>query len=427
VGGWIWDSADGTVLLNNLVPTGWNVSNAISISDNGHILAQASFNDGPSQYVDLFPTGPPAAPILNSPVNGLTNVSTLSWQTAIGATSYDVYFGTSPSPAFVTNVTMSTYTPAALAPNTTYYWQVVARNSVGTAVSAINTFTTLSSGCSFSASPSPVLITSVGGVQSVNVTAGAGCAWTATSNTPWLSLLFDSGTGNGSIQMETNSNSGTARLGYIHFANQTVGVMQGGSPSVQIFNDVPYSDPYFDYVSLMSSYGITVGCQASPPLYCPGSPVTRAEMAVFIVRGLNLATNASLTYSGTAYFQDVPPSGITDSEYFPYVQRLAQLGITVGCQTSPPLFCPDESIPQGEMAVFVIRAWMLANNITTLTYPATPYFADVPATDEYFPFVQKMAQMGFWTGCTATTYCENSAVTRDQMAPMILRGMLGAP
>jgi hypothetical protein len=203
--------------------------------------------------------------------------------------------------------------------------------------------------------------------------------------------------------------------------------MQGGSPAAPIFNDVPSSDPYFDYVSLMADYGITVGCQTSPPLYCPSSPVTRAEMAVFIVRGLNLATGASLTYPATAYFQDVPSSGVPDSEYFPFVQRLAQLGITVGCQTSPPLYCPDESIPQGQMAVFVIRAWMLANNITTFTYPTTPYFTDVPASDEYFAYVQKMAQMGFWTGCTATTYCENSAVTRDQMAPMILRGMLGAP
>jgi hypothetical protein len=428
LGGWIWNAADGTVLLNALVPGGWNVTNGIGISNNGHILAQATFNDGPSQYVDLFPTGLPAAPTLNLPPNGLTNVSltpTLSWQTAIGAISYDVYVGTSPSPASVTNVTTNSFTPAGLAPNTTYYWQVVSRNSVGTAGSAIYSFTTLSSGCTYSASP--VLITYAGGVQSVNVTAGPGCGWMATSNAPWVSLLFDSGTGDGDIQMDTNYNRGTARLGYIHFANQTLGVMQGGSPSTQIFTDVPPSDQYFDYVSLMSSYGITAGCQASPPLYCPGSPVTRAEMAVFIVRGLNLATNASLTYPATAYFQDVPPSGIPDSEFFPYVQRLAQLGITAGCQASPPLFCPDESIPQGEMAVFVIRGWMLANNITALTYPTTPYFTDVPATDQFFPYIQKMAQLGFWTGCTATTFCENSPVTRDQMAPMILRGMLGAP
>lgn len=429
IGGWIWDAANGTVLLNTLVPAGWNVASALSISNNGHILAQASFSGGPLQYVDLFPTGSPSSPTLSYPENGLTAVpttTTLSWQTAIGATSYDVYFGTSPSPLLVMNVTTSSYTPAALAPGTTYYWQVIARNSVGTTGSAISTFTTLSAGCSFSASPSPISITSVGGVQSVGVTAGAGCSWTATSTAPWLALLFASGTGNGSIQMDTNVNQGTARLGYIHFANQTVGVMQGGSPSAAIFNDVSAADPYFDYVSLMSTYGITAGCQASPALYCPGSPATRAEMAVFVVRGLDLALGTAFTYPATAYFQDITATG-ADSEFYPYVQKIAQLGITAGCQSSPPLFCPDSSITQAEMAVFMIRAWMLANNLTAFTYPQTPYFTDVPASNEFFPFVQKMVQLGFWQGCTSTTYCQADPVTRDQMAPMILRSMLGTP
>jgi hypothetical protein len=156
-------------------------------------------------------------------------------------------------------------------------------------------------------------------------------------------------------------------------------------------------------------------------------PVTRAQMSVFVVRGLDLATGESLTYPATPYFTDMPASGITDSEYFSFVQRIAQLGITVGCQTSPALYCPDASITQAQMAVFAIRTWMLANNLTTFTYPPTPYFTDVPATDIYFSFIQKMAQLGFWTGCTPTTYCENSAVTRDQMAPIIMRSMLGAP
>jgi hypothetical protein len=263
-------------------------------------------------------------------------------------------------------------------------------------------------------------------VQSVGVTAGGGCSWTATSTAPWLALIFASGTGNGSIEMETNANNGTARLGYIHFANQTLGVMQGGSPSVAIFNDVSAAAPYFDYVSLMSTYGITAGCQASPPLYCPGSPATRAEMAVFVVRGLDLALGTAFTYPATAYFQDITATG-TDSEFYPYVQRIAQLGITAGCQSSPPLFCPDSSITQAEMAVFMIRAWMLANSLTAFTYPQTPYFTDVPASNEFFPFVQKMVQLGFWHGCTSTTYCQGDPVTRDQMAPMILRSMLGAP
>ena len=47
-GGWIWDLIRGTILLNSLVPTGWNLTGAVSISNNGLILAQASENGGPS-------------------------------------------------------------------------------------------------------------------------------------------------------------------------------------------------------------------------------------------------------------------------------------------------------------------------------------------------------------------------------------------
>jgi hypothetical protein len=373
-------------------------------------------------------TGPPA---LSSPTNSAAGVSltpSLSWTAVSGATSYDVYFGASSPPPLVTNVTVTSYAPAALVANTTYYWQVVAKNSAGSTSSAIFSFTTYNSSCTFAVTPPAVLIAYTGGSASVSVTAGSGCAWTATSSTSWLTIASgSSGSGNGTISFAANANSSSAQLAYLRFASQTVGVMQGGSPSAPIFTDVPPTDQYFDYVSLMSSYGITVGCQTSPPLYCGSSPVTRAEMSVFVVRGLDLATGVSLSYPATAYFQDVPASGIPDSEYFPYVQRIAQLGITVGCVTTPPMYCPDASITQAQMAVFMIRAWMLANNLTTFTYPSTPYYTDVPATDEYFSYIQKMTQLGFWTGCTATTYCENSAVTRDQMAPIILRSMLGAP
>jgi sugar lactone lactonase YvrE len=378
-----------------------------------------------------FTVNPLLAPTLLSPANGAAGVSqlpTLEWNASSGATSYDVYFGTAASPPLVTNVTATGYAPTGLSANSTYHWKIVARNSLATASSSTFAFSTYNSSCTFAVSPTAVPITYTGGSSSVSVTAGSGCAWTASSNASWLTVTSASGTGNGMISFTATANAGTAQLATISFANTSFKVMEGGSPSAPIFNDVASSDPYFDYVSLMSNYGITVGCQTSPPLYCPSQPVTRAEMAVFIVRGVNLATGASLTYPTTAYFQDVPSSGVPDSEYFPYVQRLAQLAITVGCQTSPvALFCPDESIPQAQMAVFVIRAWMLSNNITTLTYPTTPYFTDVPATDEYFPYIQKMAQLVFWMGCGGGQYCENSAVTRDQMAPMITRGMLGAP
>jgi hypothetical protein len=58
-GGWIWDATDGTVLLNSLLAvSGWNVYDAISISNNGLILAIASYEGGPQQYVELSAATP---------------------------------------------------------------------------------------------------------------------------------------------------------------------------------------------------------------------------------------------------------------------------------------------------------------------------------------------------------------------------------
>jgi len=60
LGGWIWDATNGTRLLSTLVPTDWTVSNAVSISNNGLILAQASYQGGALQYVELIPSRRPA-------------------------------------------------------------------------------------------------------------------------------------------------------------------------------------------------------------------------------------------------------------------------------------------------------------------------------------------------------------------------------
>jgi hypothetical protein len=53
-GGWIWSTTTGTALLNSLVPAGWDITDAISISNNGLILAEGSFNGGANEYVELF-------------------------------------------------------------------------------------------------------------------------------------------------------------------------------------------------------------------------------------------------------------------------------------------------------------------------------------------------------------------------------------
>jgi hypothetical protein len=69
-GGWIWSSARGTQLLNGMVPSGWNITDALSISQNGIILAQGSFNGGTVQYVELVPAAPATTPTTPAPGTG---------------------------------------------------------------------------------------------------------------------------------------------------------------------------------------------------------------------------------------------------------------------------------------------------------------------------------------------------------------------
>jgi hypothetical protein len=60
------------------------------------------------------------------------------------------------------------------------------------------------------------------------------------------------------------------------------------APGTATFNDVPTTHPFFQFIEALHASGITGGCQASPPLYCPDNPVTRGQMAVFLAKALGL-------------------------------------------------------------------------------------------------------------------------------------------
>ena len=59
-------------------------------------------------------------------------------------------------------------------------------------------------------------------------------------------------------------------------------------PLTATFNDVPTNHLFFQYIEALAKSGITTGCTATPPQYCPDSFVTRGQMAVFLSRALGL-------------------------------------------------------------------------------------------------------------------------------------------
>ena len=55
-----------------------------------------------------------------------------------------------------------------------------------------------------------------------------------------------------------------------------------------VFQDVPSNYWAAAWIEQLAAEGITSGCSAIPKLYCPDMPVTRDQMAVFLVRTFNL-------------------------------------------------------------------------------------------------------------------------------------------
>jgi len=101
-------------------------------------------------------------------------------------------------------------------------------------------------------------------------------------------------------------------------------------------------------VNSLAAAGITRGC--NPPendRFCPRQPVTRGQMAAFLVRGYGFDDSG-----GGGHFGD------TDGSVFATaIDRLATAGITRGC--NPPdndRFCPNRLVQRDEMATFLARS-----------------------------------------------------------------------
>jgi hypothetical protein len=247
----------------------------------------------------------------------------------------------------------------------------------------------------------------------INVTAPSGANWSAsTTATSWITITSGSnGTGNGQVHYTVGANTAqgaTIRQGTITVNSQTFTVYQGINfadvPSNYIFyefigilaargvtvgcgggnfcpnaavaqqemaafviraagqfnpptppppprfNDVPTTNPFYNFIEQMAVRGIWLGCLNGN--YCPGDPVRRDEMAAMMIRGRG---EFSPPTPPTQHFTDVPPS----NAYYNFIDRMWVLQITSGCTSNPPNYCPADSIPRGQMAVFLVRAFNL--------------------------------------------------------------------
>ena len=144
-----WNWGDGTANTTSPSATAFHAYAAagtftITLTVTDDFAANGSATTTATIAAAPRPPGTPASPSPSSGTTGVSSTPTLAWS-ATGASSYDVQFGaTNPPPQIASGQTSASYTPAALAAGTTYYWQITARNNDGTTTGPVWSFTTLS-------------------------------------------------------------------------------------------------------------------------------------------------------------------------------------------------------------------------------------------------------------------------------------------
>ena len=243
---------------------------------------------------------------------------------------------------------------------------------------------------------------SCGSTCSASYSAGTSVTLTAAANS---GSAFTGWSGSCSSQSSSTTCVVTMNAAETVTANY---VITGTTP----FGDVPSSESFASFIETIYNNGITTGCGNGD--YCPSENVTRDQMAAFIIRALYGET---FSYTQTPYFTDVPSA----DTFFKYIQKMKDMGITTVSGT----YLPSEDVTRDQVAAFLIRATQIkaGQGTDNFVYTTTPYFTDVPVTDPYFKYIQKLKDLNITT--MSGTYIPSEDVTRDQMAAFLARAFLG--
>jgi hypothetical protein len=152
-------------------------------------------------------------------------------------------------------------------------------------------------------------------------------------------------------------------------------------------------------IEAIAMEGITRGCAADR--YCPTAPVRRDEMASFLARALELSPLTS-----------GPFTDIAGNPHLGAINAIAAAGITLGCASDR--YCPAAAVRRDEMASFLARAFALA--------PQPSPFSDTTG-NVHETNIGGIAAAGITLGCSASQYCPDRPVLRDQMASFLARAL----
>ena len=174
------------------------------------------------------------------------------------------------------------------------------------------------------------------------------------------------------------------------------------------FLDLPQIDPFHDYVEKIFRNGITAGCGGGN--YCPQEAVTRAQMAVFLLKSEHGSAYVPPACAGL--FDDVPCL----SMFADWIEQLASEGITAGCGGGN--YCPTSPVTRAQMAVFLLKT---KHGPGFAPPPCTGVFADVACPSLFADWIEQLAAEQITGGCGGGNYCPDNPNTRAQMSAFLVK------
>lgn len=186
-----------------------------------------------------------------------------------------------------------------------------------------------------------------------------------------------------------------------------VGVLGPVAADSYTDDDGGFYEPAFD---ALQARGILDMTECGEGLVCPEDDMKRWVMAVWLVRALDGADPEGVT---ATRFVDVDP----EEWWMPFVERLAELEVTKGCEEDPAEYCPDEPVTREQMAGFLTRAFDLED-------AAAAGFVDVGGSGHEAD-INALAAANITQGCDTepARYCPRSNVTRGEMATFLARAL----
>jgi hypothetical protein len=196
------------------------------------------------------------------------------------------------------------------------------------------------------------------------------------------------------------------------------------TPQPHTFEDVEPAHPfagvediwYYSWVESLAGAGFTGGCGTNPVSgkieYCPASSVTRAELAVFLLRGREGSSYNPPTPDGSAPFTDI--SGHWAEAW---IEALYDEGLTSGYEDQT--YHPNSPVTRAEMATFILRARHDASYSPPL--PIGGAFNDISGHWGE-AWIEQLKEEGIVSGYPDGSYKPEETIRRAEITVYVLRG-----